>query len=89
MVATAFPVRCAGLNPLQSAMPHGGVHDWCMPFSPLQLLTTMLHRGLVLDELHPDGPHAWEPGSHAMWMGLARTPGSQVVRRLDIKARQS
>ncbi|PRW58402.1 DNA polymerase lambda [Chlorella sorokiniana] len=50
-----------------------------------ELLTSMLHRGLVLDELHPDARHAWEPGSHAMWMGLARTPGSQVVRRLDIK----
>lgn len=51
-----------------------------------QLLTSMMHRGLVLDELGPDARHAWEPGSHAMWMGLARTPGSQVVRRLDIKA---
>lgn len=79
---------CALLPKLESAMPHG-FHACCVPFSPLQLLTTMLHRGLVLDELHPDGPHSWEPGSHAMWMGLARTPGSQVVRRLDIKARQS
>jgi hypothetical protein len=58
-------------------------------FAFMQLLDSLLRRGLLIDEL-PRQPQHWrgkQERGKASWMGLCRPPGAPVARRIDIKAR--
>lgn len=53
----------------------------------MQLLSMLLRRGLLLDELLATLDRGHKTDSSASWGGLCRIAGSPLARRIDIKAR--
>lgn len=60
------------------------LHDKVTCLLALQLLTALVRKGFLLDELSPSAPRAHSVDS-ASWMGLCRIPPGGPARRIDCK----
>ncbi|KAK9820567.1 hypothetical protein WJX72_011724 [[Myrmecia] bisecta] len=88
-------IHCRGMGSYLRGKPATGDIDFLImppasagevaPGPLLQsLLTSLLRKGLLLNELSPGRPRSVHDRS-ATWLGLCKPAGSQYVRRIDIK----